>query len=489
MTILHKLGSQSSYGLSGKDGIIRIRLIPGEYFMLDGVYKQGYSIKGGEEPFAIADGKTERWEYAIVPESKITGIVRDDKGTPLEGATLMVWPAERQQEIVANAGGKFEVLYDMQNLSSDEIPALLLCRYEEGNLAATINISEDTRVLDVKLKPGATFTGKVVDPNGKGIKGAKLRVDLCKPGLSWPIVPTNPTRNEATTDEEGKFEIKAVPAGNKYDLSTEAKGYGNKRTEQIDTNDAVDNQLDLGNIMLAVANLSVSGVVVDDNDKPVAGAVVNNSGVNQPYHTTKTDANGKFTLAGVCAGKIQIGAVKFGATTLLGSVVTEVGATDIKIVISEKSSRRYVPKQPASLVGKPLPELNGFKIELPPANLDNKRILICLWDMNQRPSRNCILELAGRAKELKNKGVLVAAVQASKVDEKVLAGWISEHNISSPVGMITGDVETTRSAWNVRSLPWLILTDKDHIVRAEGFTVAELEQKVHIITNKEEKKP
>ena len=37
--------------------------------------------------------------------------------------------------------------------------------------------------------------------------------------------------------------------------------------------------------------------------------------------------------------------------------------------------------------------------------------------------------------------------------------------------------------WDIRALPWLILMDSDRIVRAEGFAVTELDQKVRIITN------
>ncbi len=464
------------FNLSGKDGIARIRLIPGEY-TLYGAYRKDYSPNNSEDAIVIEEGKTERWEYAIFPESKITGIVRDEKGKPLEGATLMVWPAERQKEAVANAGGKFEVVYNMQNLSSGEIPVLLLCRYEEGNLAVALEIDGDTRTLDVKMKPGVTFTGKVVDPDGKDIEGAKLRVDLCKPGLGWPIVQTNPTRDEATTDEEGRFEIKAVPTGHKYSLSTEAKGYGRKRSEQISTEDAVYNQLDLGNITLAVANLSVSGVVVDDNDKPVAGVTVNTYSSHQPYHVAKTDADGRFTFEGVCAGRILILAGKLG-TTLRGSVDTEVGAADIKIVISEKPSHRYVPKQPPSLMGSPFPKLNELGVDLSEADTDGKIMLVCFWDMEQRPSRNCIMRLAKQAQQLKQKGVTVVAVQASKIDENTLNDWVKNYNIPFPVGMVQGDEEKARFNWGVRSLPWLILTDRKHVVTAEGFGVNELNERI-----------
>ena len=41
--------------------------------------------------------------------------------------------------------------------------------------------------------------------------------------------------------------------------------------------------------------------------------------------------------------------------------------------------------------------------------------------------------------------------------------------------MIQNDVEKTRFTWGVKAIPWLILTDKQHIVRAEGFTISELD--------------
>jgi hypothetical protein len=44
--------------------------------------------------------------------------------------------------------------------------------------------------------------------------------------------------------------------------------------------------------------------------------------------------------------------------------------------------------------------------------------------------------------------------------------------------MIQDNEEKTRSAWGVKSLPWLILTDDEHVVRAEGFALTELDDKI-----------
>jgi len=131
-----------------------------------------------------------------------------------------------------------------------------------------------------------------------------------------------------------------------------------------------------------------------------------------------------------------------------------------------------------NLVGMPLPSVDrimtGFDIE----DTVGEMVLVCFWDMNQRPSRNFIIRLAKQAEQLKQKGVDVAMVQASKVDERKLNEWVEENNVPFSVGMIQGDEEKTRNVWGVKSLPWLILTDRGHKVIAEGFALQELNDKL-----------
>ena len=79
--------------------------------------------------------------------------------------------------------------------------------------------------------------------------------------------------------------------------------------------------------------------------------------------------------------------------------------------------------------------------------------------------------------------VVVVAVQASKVDDSVLNDWVKKNNIEFTVGIIYSDEEKNRFTWGIRSLPWLILTDKEHIVIAEGFSVAELDEKLNSDSN------
>jgi peroxiredoxin len=131
------------------------------------------------------------------------------------------------------------------------------------------------------------------------------------------------------------------------------------------------------------------------------------------------------------------------------------------------------------LKDKALPDMKQFAVELDPNQTKDKMILVCFFDMNQRPSRNCMRQLSAKAQELTAKDVVVVAVQASKVDEDKLNDWVKKNNIPFPVGMVQSDEEKTRFAWGVRSLPWLSLTDTQHVVIAEGFYLDELGDKLN----------
>ena len=128
--------------------------------------------------------------------------------------------------------------------------------------------------------------------------------------------------------------------------------------------------------------------------------------------------------------------------------------------------------------GHALPKFEGINIDFDPSRAGNKMILLCFWDMYQRPSRYCVRELAKRAEELKGKGVIVVAVHTSKGDGNAVGEWVKKNDIPFPVGTIQGNVEETRFAWGVRSLPWLILTNREHIICAEGFALSELSEKL-----------
>ena len=185
-------------------------------------------------------------------------------------------------------------------------------------------------------------------------------------------------------------------------------------------------------------------------------------------------------IKGICNGLIRISARYFGIQGGSGSTIAQAGDQDIKIVLGQQ----LVHTPYKSLFGKTLPDMSDIGIKL--EEVEDKAILVCFFDYEQRPSRNCITQLNARAQELKDKSIEVIVIQASSIDENALNGWIKEQNITFPIGIIeenpstslgTGE-EEVRFNWGIESLPWLILTDTEHVVTAEGFSISDLDAEI-----------
>lgn len=135
-------------------------------------------------------------------------------------------------------------------------------------------------------------------------------------------------------------------------------------------------------------------------------------------------------------------------------------------------------KNAQSLIDRPLPEFHGIDIQVNPEQNRGKSMLICFFDYEQRPSRRCVQQLSEQAKELRDSHLEIIAVQCSEGPKEDLAAWIAKLKLPFPVGTLTRSVAEVRFDWNVQSLPWFILTDAEHVVRAQGFSINELDGKL-----------
>jgi len=427
---------------------------------------------------SFSEATAGRWRDPVSPTGMrpIKGMVRDELGQPVPDAIVITYPM-RGKETVTDAQGAFTLRVDgrMRSVREEEITYLLV-RQKERNLAAAVELDPSADKIDVKLIPGVILSGKVVNAEAKGIPSAELSLTFWTSNMGYGV------REDAKVDEEGHYEIRAVPSGHRYSVNAKAEGYG-ERYVRVETGDAVSNRMDVEPLVLSVANLSVSGIVVDDFDQPVSSIRIYAYGNGQPSRETFTDTKGRFTIENICPGPLSIQANSRDRTTrrLHGRTRVEGGATDIKIIVYEMDQRgRRVQTQPPSLAGKPLPDLKDVGLKLTSSDIEGKSILVCFWDMSQRPSRHCMTQLAKQIEPLKAKGVVLVAIQALKMDTKDFDEWIRKNNIPFSA-MIKGDAKKTRLTWGIRSLPWLILTDIDHLIRAEGFSVNELDAKLQKI--------
>jgi len=445
---------------TGQDGMLRIWAPPGECKF--SARCDGYLPETYDNQVLVAKGQTANLEIVLDNYPSVSGLVLDETGQPVPGVLV--------GQTLTDEAGRFKVGFD------PSFPCeTLIARHSERNLAAIVDVEDRYKPVKVALKPALSITGKVTDPKGVGIPAARLALWLRVAGMLTPF------GSEMITDSQGRYEIKAVPPeqpGFEYRVSVNSSGYGNKGFERISITGEPGTEVEMKTLILQLADQSLSGAVVDPNGKPAARVPIFLHGTGQPIRNTATDNNGRFIIKRICKGPLRLQADFDSSPGGAGLIKTEGGDQNVKIILGqERIHTRHI-----SLIGKQLPELKDFKIDLSSADADNKMILVCFFDMNQRPSRNCLVQLSKRAQELKAKDVVVIAIQASKVDENALKKWVKENNIPFQVGIVQGDEEKTSFAWGVQSLPWLILTDREHIVQAEGFSIGDLDQKLKHIS-------
>ena len=258
----------------------------------------------------------------------IAGVVRDESGVPINDIHIQIIPT--QGYILRDyAQGRFEICLRPSDPNTEMQGYHFFAQNEQRNLAVDVEIEKDTKALDVKLKPGVILAGKVVDPVGKGIEGATVAItELQTPDWSGRYL------RWVKTDTEGKFEIKALPAGYDYFLLARKMHYLVGRTE-VHSESVSDNRVDGVTIMLPRGKFSVSGVVVDANGKPVPNVWVYCTGKGQAGINSHTDAEGRFKADGIFKGQVDIIASVQGndGGWLGGNVSVKAGATDVRIVL------------------------------------------------------------------------------------------------------------------------------------------------------------
>jgi hypothetical protein len=125
-----------------------------------------------------------------------------------------------------------------------------------------------------------------------------------------------------------------------------------------------------------------------------------------------------------------------------------------------------------SKIGKPIPGFGNVRFEAFEADqIKGKPLLVCFWDIDQRPSRQCIRVLEKQSQTWRDRNVVVLAVHSGTKRGKQVKDWLSKNGPSLTTGTILGDPYETLFAWGARSSPWLVLTDETHVITKAGFSL------------------
>lgn len=464
---LESLGKGGSYGAqTDSAGVAHTRVLAGKY-RLRGVYvQQGYERLNLDEILTVEEGKTYTRRFTLTAAPRITGTVRGPDGKPAADVRVGLLPHGRDT-VSTEEDGTFVLQRYNDFGPREDSRCFVIARQPEKNLAAAVEITDEVKPVEIRLAPGLTFRGRVVDPAGKPIAGVSARPWL--DGGRWRTAIRD---CESSTNAKGEYELTAVPSGPKYTIDVSGTEHGSKQTP-VKLETAKDNQVTVEDTVLAPANLSATGQVVDAKGRPLSGVNISVYGQNQPLRNTLSDKDGKFVVTGLCEGSIRVSAWD-QATRHNGHVQAKAGDQDLRIIVTDPETQLKVltTRPVASLHGRPLPPLAPFQIS-PAADVRGKSVVVCFFDPKSRPSRHVLKQLGAQADLFRSKHIALVGVSVSSASDDELRECARKQQISFPLGRVSGEVEKVKTAWGVQSLPWLVLTDEKHVVRAEGLTLEE----------------
>lgn len=461
---------QSKEIKTGADGIASQRLLAGRYTL--SIRTEGYQPAHNVETVEVMEGQTAAVQIPLDGLAKVAGRVLDAEGKPVEGAEVQVL-MEHDHKAKSDGDGRFEVKWNPSQIPASIEEHHLIALHPDRNLAGVAPLGDGSAPVTAVLREGARAQGRVIGEDGKTLAGVLVRIFFQGEmyGTYFGL--------DGRTDAEGRYEVACLPADHRFSVEIgNAKGYGTASLE-FDTENG--SAVTVEDIELAVADRRVTGQVIDADGKPVEKVQIYSYGEGQPRVRAQTDAEGKFVLENVCEGRLRISANYMkGSTYLHGFVETEGGAEDIQIVLGARETEQFIPRKPASMVGRKLGEVlaaNGVSL---PA--DANSVALFVWDMNQRPSRHFVKAFAQKAATLKEKGITSVLLQAGATERAAVDAWLKENGIDCPCGMIEGDAEAVELKLGVQRLPWLVLTDEKGTVAAEGLSVEELNAKLNSLT-------
>jgi len=281
------------------------------------------------------------------------------KSLPIDGAfARIVDPGVRfrgfGREYLADAVAKGTATFTAVEVG---LPLEIGCVYDGRRRPQTVQTSGPERHMGSKLVTitGVTaptrLSGRVLGLDGKPVASETLGV----------IFMTGKSKDgsEITTDAEGRFEVVApdgfVDAESGRVLLVRRFAAGARPAKYLGAREfslPVVKRKALGDVKLVEEELIVSGSVVDDDGKPIAGALVSipkvygqfNSygygGAREFFETeAETDAKGRFALRalGAADGPFELSAMHAGYRLRDGKTVAK-GASDHQIVMGRTQS-------------------------------------------------------------------------------------------------------------------------------------------------------
>jgi hypothetical protein len=433
---------------------------PGHYFRVEA---EGY-LPEVSRSFDDGEGEVAH-DLELKKGAGVSGTIRFSDGRPVpEAEVILCTPSQsvlisngrndtRRENVFVQTGADGRFSFPAQ---SDSYCLVVLhekgsAQVAEGDLAAS---------SDVTLQPWSRVEGRVLIGSKPGAN-EDIRALFDRPyerNAPWVQFECR-----AMADKEGRFVMDRVPPGKvricrligslfSHDVPTEVKA-------------GETTNVTIGGVgRPVVGKVAMAESVRDQIDWKAVDRYVRSQSNEGPYRSLgmTVEKDGSFRIDDVPAGSYTLYFMAFSppaaARTYRGELVgrlthsftvgqMEGGRSDepLDVGVLDLLVTGGAPAGPL-LVGKAVPDLTDLHLAVAPEELAGKRLVLCFFDMNQRPSRNAVTTLAKRADELKEKGVTVMAIQAAEADAGALEQWIKDQGLAIPVRSIKADVQKTTLA-------------------------------------------
>lgn len=324
-------------------------VVPGGYDVV--AHAPGFAP--GNEPARIGGDRTEV-KVVLGKGAAVSGVVVDDRGNPVAGARVVYSGAsdwsrqgdERKDAAISGKDGAF---------AFEAIPAgtfRFVARHPEkapgSSALVTLDGATPRDHVEIRLPPGATVRGNVVDANGAAIPSARVRIGAAGAGM----VAEAP--RQVFTDDAGAFVVTGLP---RRPLAAVALS-----EDAASANVPVDTTSgDVDKVVLKLdVTGTIAGTVVDEGGQPLEGVQVSafpdfraqrkGSGEGEMsswrlrgFPQDLTDASGAFTLVGLAPGDYRVRATRSRAAARGRGFAGEgtsaaTGTKDLRIVLPPEGS-------------------------------------------------------------------------------------------------------------------------------------------------------
>jgi Carboxypeptidase regulatory-like domain len=308
-------------------------------YELAGLPRDHYDIRSETPRFApamlldVTPGNINA-DISLSPGGTITGIVTSRAGEPLPGVDIEVlykyWIAVgevrgRMRYRLGSSNSRHIATQSDGGYLLDRLPAgeYDLLAKVSGYIMSTafvdIASNEAHTGVDFQMEVESVVTGRLSDSEGKPLYNGLVTAARIKPDSKGGIKSLESADYQARSNKQGQYRIDNLAPG-KYWISASCPGYQSSGRDQVTIKEG--SEVD-GVDFLFTRRTSISGQVMDQRGKPIAGAHIKLSEKEMDINLekaleifadggefvqieTKTDQDGNFTLGNMKDRKYQL---------------------------------------------------------------------------------------------------------------------------------------------------------------------------------------